>query len=126
MLTNTTLIVEDDVTSCELFKEWFSHANLGNFIIVNDGLSAIEACKNNKDIQLVLLDLKLPDMDGIQVFHEIKKQKFDMPVILQTACDTEGARQNYIRYGFEDYLSKPIDPVLLALTVNKHLVQLAC
>lgn len=107
-MKNIVLIVEDDLISCELFRELFERNKKFPFKIVHNGEQAIEMCKKEKDIKLVLLDYVLPGIDGLATLKEIKKIRQDVPVIVQTACVYDGDKEDYFDYGFDDYLSKPI------------------
>ena len=108
MNKNIILVVEDDEISCELFKELFERERIKPFIIVNNGEQAIEICKSKKDVKLVLMDYKLPGIDGCEALREIRKIRKDLPIIIQTACVYSGDKDSYINCGFDDYLSKPI------------------
>ncbi len=122
MKTNSyiILVVEDDEISCELFRELFSKANINHFLIVNDGEEAIELCKSNHAISLVLMDIKLPGINGYEAMREIKKARNRLPVIAQTACFMKDAKETYINSGFDDCLYKPIDSRELIKLIEKY------
>ncbi len=120
MNQNLILIVEDDVISCELFKELLERENIKPFIIVNNGEQAIEICKTKQEVKLVLMDYKLPGMDGCEALREIKKIRKDLPIVVQTACVYSGDKELYMNCGFDDYLSKPIHTKDLLTIISKY------
>ncbi len=120
MKKNLILIVEDDLPSCELFRELFEKEKIEPFKIVHDGEQAIEVCKAQKDIQMVLMDIRLPGINGCEALKEIRKIHKNIPVIVQTACVYEGDKEKYISYGFNDYICKPIIAKTLIAIINKH------
>lgn len=115
------LVVEDDNVSCELFREIFSKANIDNYIIVTEGEEAIEICKNNRAIGLVLMDIKLPGINGHIAMREIKQIRGTLPVVAQTACVSKDAKDIYMDSGFDDCLFKPIDSRELIKLIEKYL-----
>jgi signal transduction histidine kinase/CheY-like chemotaxis protein len=114
----TILIVEDNADNVKTVKVLLD----GNheLIITTNGTEAIERIKLIEP-DLILLDISLPGMDGFGVFDEIKKNKslVDVPVIALTAKAMKGDRENILNYGFDDYISKPIDSTILEETIKK-------
>ena len=90
-------------------------------ICATSGLDAIARCNEEPDIQLVLMDIQMPDMDGVETLKEIKKLRPELPIIAQTAYALIGDREKFLSLGCDDYLSKPIDPELLKKTVQRYL-----
>ena len=114
------LVVEDDETSCTLFRELFKKENIKSYIIVKNGEKAVEVCKNNNDIGLVLLDIKLPGINGHETLRRIKKIRKKLPVIAQTACVMTDAKQIYRKLGFDDFIGKPIINTDLLKIIEKY------
>lgn len=114
------LIVEDDELSYFLFKEFFKKAQV-ELIWTKYGDQAVEICKNQPDIDLVLMDIKLPDSDGYLTTQKIKKLRQNLPVIAQTAYALTGEKEKSREAGCDDYISKPIDNFALRQKLNKHL-----
>jgi DNA-binding NtrC family response regulator len=99
------LIVEDDSVSREVLKAFVTS-------IGHEGLEAETggqglAMVKQGDMDLVLLDIKMPGMDGIQVLKEIKKTSPRLPVIMVTAMDRAESAIEAMRFGAYDYLTKP-------------------
>ncbi len=116
----TILIVEDDAISMLYLKEIFSGKNT-ELIQVSDGQSAIEAVKSNNEIDIVLMDIKLPIMDGYTAAREILKLRPDLPVVAQTAYADPAAQQKSMEAGCVAYLSKPINKTKLLEIIKKHI-----
>jgi CheY-like chemotaxis protein len=76
--------------------------------------------KANPDIQLILMDIKLPDMDGFETTRKIKKI-MDVPVIAQTAYAMSDDPVKILNEGFSDYISKPINRKELLRKMNVYL-----
>jgi CheY-like chemotaxis protein len=101
------LIVEDDETSAKLIS--ITVQKLGKEVIsVRTGTEAVSFCLKNPNVDLVLIDIKLPGMNGYETTKEIRKFNKDVIIIAQTAYAIEGDRQKAIAAGCHDYISKPI------------------
>jgi CheY-like chemotaxis protein len=113
------LIVEDDEFNAEYLKEILSNTN---YKITNTcyGRKAIEIC-TQQAVDLVLMDIRLPDMSGYEVTTQIKKLKPEIKVIAQTAYATHEDKQTSLDSGCDDYMSKPIGRDLLLSRINHHL-----
>ncbi len=115
----TILVVEDDEASREFLSEVLD--SLGyNFISTQNGIEGLELFKLHSP-SLVLLDIRLPDINGIEVLNRIKKLSPETPVIAQTAFAMEPEKEEFLRNGFDGYLSKPIKPEVLAETIKKYI-----
>ena len=85
----------------------------------NNGLEALNICKINPDIDVILMDIRMPVMDGLTALtkiHEIRKQ---LPIIAQTAFALEQDKKRFLDAGFADYISKPIDGKVLFEKISK-------
>jgi hypothetical protein len=115
----TVLIVEDDYTSFIYLQTALSITGI-NIIHAKNGEEAIEMFKN-KQVDLVLMDIQLPQMDGITVTKKIKEIKKNIPVIAQTAHAMVEDRSKVIQAGCDDYLSKPINRAELFVKMARFL-----
>jgi PAS domain S-box-containing protein len=114
------LIAEDDETS-------FEHLciilhNLAKRIdrVIN-GKEAVEYMKNNSDIDLVLMDIKMPVMSGYDATMQIRKFNKDVIIIAQTAYALTGDKEKALDAGCNDYISKPLNKAELKLLIQKHI-----
>lgn len=102
------LIAEDDDTSYALLQVYLSKGNY-QLLRAVDGKQTIEMFKENPDVSLILMDLKMPVMDGYEATREIKKMNKELPVIAQTAYALTGDSQKAVDAGCDDYVTKPIN-----------------
>ncbi|HZK94881.1 MAG TPA: PAS domain S-box protein [Prolixibacteraceae bacterium] len=114
------LIAEDDESSDKLISivVW----KFGKEIInVATGTKAVEVCRNNSDIDLVLMDIQMPDMDGYEATRQIRQFNKDVVIIAQTAFALTGNREKAIAAGCNDYISKPIKKDELLSLIQKYM-----
>jgi len=102
-----TLIVEDDE-----YSEKFITIRIKKFckeiIIARTGVEAVEICQNNPDIDLVLMDIRIPEMNGYEAASQIRQFNKNVVIIAQTAYALLGDKEKAIEAGCNDYISKPI------------------
>ena len=113
------LIVEDDEISYSLLTRMLWNINKTVLHAVT-GVEAVEACRNNPDIDLVLMDIRMPKMDGNEATRQIRQFNKDVIIIAQTAYAFEGDSKKAIEAGCSDYISKPINKTLLYDLIKKH------
>jgi signal transduction histidine kinase/CheY-like chemotaxis protein len=111
------LIVEDEEYSSMLLTKLLGDTNC-SYTIVSYGIDALKILEKD-DFDLVLSDVKLPDINGEDLVKRIKKKKKDIPVIAQSAYVY--MKDDVIDSGFDDYLVKPIEVHKLIKTLNKYL-----
>ena len=109
------MIAEDDQVSELLLEEELS--TVGKEILVaKTGTDAVESCRKNPDIDLVLMDIRMPEISGYEATRKIREFNKKVVIIAQTAYGLSGDREKAIEAGCNDYISKPINiPELLAL-----------
>jgi two-component system cell cycle response regulator DivK len=88
---------------------------------VKNGLEAVNFAKENPNIDVILMDLQMPEMNGYDATREIKKIYPNMCIIAQTAFAMSDDRARALEAGCDDYLAKPIRSKDLLDTVNKYL-----
>jgi len=113
------LLVEDDEVSLEFLKELLEPYKV-KLICTYDGQSAIDACKSNSDVELILMDVQLPVLNGNDAMKEIKKIRPNLPIIAQTAFAMSGDKERYLKDGFDNYISKPINLNELISLISKY------
>jgi len=113
------LIAEDDLTSGIYLNTLLK--NLAKEIhIVKTGKEAVEACKKNKDIDLILMDIKMPGMSGYEATRQIRTFNKNIVIIAQTAYALSGDRKLAIDAGCNEYITKPINKKGLLELLWKH------
>jgi hypothetical protein len=102
------LIVEDDATSMQLVEEILKP--LSNEILkANNGSEAIEFCQKNSDIDFILMDIKMPILDGFLATKEIRKFNKSVIIVVQTAYAFPGDKEKAMEAGCNDYITKPLN-----------------
>ena len=101
------LIVEDDISSRLYLNKILEKAGV---VILNagDGQEAVNTAINNPDIDIILMDIQLPVLDGYSALIKIREFSKDMVVIAQTAYELLGDKEKILNSGFNDYVIKPI------------------
>jgi CheY-like chemotaxis protein/nitrogen-specific signal transduction histidine kinase len=113
------LIAEDDKISkflISIMTKPFSR----EAILVNNGLEAVEACRKNPDLDLLLIDMNMPLMGGVEATKLIREFNNKIIIIAQTANGMEKDREDAIAAGCSDYISKPINKIELLTLMQKH------
>ena len=113
------LVAEDDDTS-ELLLKVTINDFCKQIIFVHNGKDAVVACQENPDIDLVLMDIKMPIMSGYEAVKRIRKFNEKVIIIAQTAHGLKGDMEIAIAAGCNDYISKPISKPLLVSIINKY------
>ena len=106
------IVAEDDDASRMFFKAIFSH-KFRKLIFAKNGRETVEKCRENPETDVILMDMRMPDMDGYQATREIRKFNKDVIIIAQTAFALQGDRDKVIKAGCDDYITKPIIKELL-------------
>ena len=116
----TVLIVEDDLASMQYLAELINPTHM-KIIKAESGERAIEIFNTHSSIDIVLLDINLPDFNGNELVKTIKKKNPKIPVIAQSAYSMLEEIKSSKQSGFDDYITKPIDAKLLLSTMNNYL-----
>ena len=113
----TILIVEDDISSIFYLKEILKDSGV-DLLIAEDGKKAISIFKDHSEINLILMDIQLPVLNGYETTRKIKSLNPNLPVIAQTAYAMPEERIKCLEAGCNDYLAKPLDPNLLLQKIS--------
>jgi len=113
------LIAEDDMVSEKLISRRIN-SFCKEIIKAVTGLEAVEICRNNPDIDLILMDIKMPVMDGFEATRQIREFNKDVIIIAQTAFALTGDREKVIAVGCNDYIAKPFGQKALLSMLKKY------
>ena len=102
--TKTALIAEDDKSNFNLIKTFLETLDIRVIHAVN-GIEAVEICRSQKNIDLILMDLRMPDMDGYTAVRQIREFCPDVIIIAQTAFSDD--KEAALKSGCNDFISKP-------------------
>jgi len=117
----TILVVEDDFVSFQYLESILRDANAA-LIHVKNGEDAVEVCQMNTKIDLVLMDIQLPFMDGCETTRKIKIFRKNLPIIAQTADVMPEDKIRCFESGCDDFIGKPIDPDELVGLIVKRIL----
>ena len=102
------LVVDDEELIQDIIKEYCENENY-NVLCASNGLEAIDKVKEHNDIDIIILDLMMPKMDGFTAYKEIKNIK-NIPTIILSARQEECDKLNGFDLGVDDYITKPFSP----------------
>ncbi|MGZ2368223.1 PocR ligand-binding domain-containing protein [Ancylomarina sp. YFZ004] len=117
----TILVAEDEEVNF-LYLEILLENNITQkcrVIHAKNGEEAVEICRLREDVNLVLMDLKMPIMNGYKATRLIKEIRPDLPIIAQTAYSTDDDKNKAFSVGCDDFISKPISKNELVLKLDK-------
>ena len=120
----TILVVEDEPANIIYIEEVLkiTHARI---LKARNGKEAVQLFSENKDIDIIIMDIKMPEMDGFEATRIIKKMNKDIPIISQTAYAMPAEINKGLASGMSDYLIKPVKPKTLLSVLNKYLNRLS-
>ena len=116
----TILIAEDEIVNYMFLEVLFEETG-ATLIHAADGRLAIDAVKANPEINIVLMDIKMPNINGLDATRQIKAIRPQLPVIAQTAYAMQDDEYKALQAGCNDYISKPIDANKLIGLMKKYL-----
>lgn len=114
------LIAEDDEVSgllISLAVKVFGHQVLK----ATNGVETVEICRNSPDLDFILMDIKMPEMDGYEATKRIREFNKDVIIIAQTAYALVGDREKALAAGCNDYIAKPFGQALLTSIMLKYI-----
>jgi DNA-binding NtrC family response regulator len=118
-MNKTILIVDDKKDFCSVLSDSLSQDRY-RVVTAFNGKMALQLAKKEKP-DLILLDIKMPGMDGIEVLKKIKKMREEIAVIMFTAFGTLETAREAMKLGAYDYVTKPVDLFLLKSLVKEVL-----
>jgi signal transduction histidine kinase/CheY-like chemotaxis protein len=116
----TILIAEDDNINFLLFQKMMQNKNFKIIRAIN-GQEAVDICLNNPNIDLVLMDIKMPIMTGFEALEQIRPMRPNLPIIAQTAYSSSDDKIRIEEAGFNGYITKPLNRDNLFELINKYL-----
>ncbi len=119
--THTVLIVDDDPPIREMLSDFLKEEGY-EILVANDGASALHVLRHSAEqIDLALLDMRLPDVQGLEILRAMAERGMELPVIVMTAHGTSSTAIHSMQLGAYDYLTKPIDLNQLGVTIKRLL-----
>jgi YesN/AraC family two-component response regulator len=116
-MANTILIIDDDKELRAEFSEYFSEYTV---IEAVDGATALKILKKPHEIDLVILDVRLPEMNGLEVLRRIKDLDPTLIIIIQTGFGSKDVAIEALQGNADDFIEKPFDPEKTRKVLEKH------
>ena len=117
------LVVDDNDINLDVFQTLLTRTKM-NIVSADSGKACLELVKK-EHFHIIFMDHMMPEMDGVETLHEIQKltqfPNENTPVIALTANALSGAREFYLKEGFADFMTKPIDSHLLEELLASYL-----
>ncbi len=116
----TILVAEDEPANIIYIEEVLKITN-ANIIIAKNGKEALQIVSDNNNVDIIIMDIKMPEMDGFEATKKIKHINKNIPIISQSAYAMPADINKGLLSGMNDYLIKPVKPKLLLSVLNKYL-----
>ncbi|MBC8319702.1 MAG: response regulator [Bacteroidetes bacterium] len=119
--SNRAILIVDDVKQNYVFLKGLLNHTRATILRAQNGKEAVEICKNNKSVDIVLMDIRMPVMDGFEASKLIRKDNPDICIIAQTAFASPEDKIKCVICGCNEYLKKPINHKELFSIITRHL-----
>lgn len=112
------LMIEDNESVCEMIEMFFIKENWET-TFVHNGKKGLDTYKENPEsFDMIVLDIMLPEMDGMTICREIRKESKSVPILMLTAKDSESDEVIGLEIGADDYVTKPFSPLTLVARIK--------
>lgn len=119
-IQNLKLLIAEDDTTSQLFLTELLESYCKEILIAKNGVEAVDICKKHQDIDLILMDIKMPKLNGLEATQKIREFNTKMVIIAQTAYSLINDREKSLQAGCTDYISKPINKNALYALIYKY------
>jgi CheY-like chemotaxis protein len=119
--SDKTILIADDIHTNFLLLEAILRNTQAKLIWAKNGMEAVAMCLDHQNIDLILMDIQMPEKNGIEATKEIRQFRKDLPIVAQTAFTVEFAEHNILEAGCNQILTKPIIPDLVIKTLASYL-----
>jgi PAS domain S-box-containing protein len=119
-ISDLNILITDDDESSRMLLTIMVDMYGKNIIYAKTGVEAVEACHKNPDIDLILMDIQMPEMNGYEATTKIRQFNQEVVIIIQTAFDLSNEKALAKEAGCNDFISKPINRALLNEMIKKH------
>ncbi|MDD3320554.1 MAG: response regulator [Paludibacter sp.] len=118
---NYTILIADDDEMNYILLTFMLEETTVSIVRAENGAEAVDLCKSDKKIDLILMDVKMPIMDGIDATRAIKSFRPNLPIIIQSAHILEEVKQNCFAAGCDNFFDKPFDENIFYNVIDSHL-----
>ncbi|MFP4023300.1 MAG: two-component regulator propeller domain-containing protein [Thiohalospira sp.] len=117
-----TILIAEDEESNYKFLEMVMRKTQSEILWAKNGKQVIDICQGKQNIDLILMDIKMPEMDGIEAIKKIRKERNNVPIIVQTAFSMPEDRNLSFDAGATDFISKPVAQEKILSIINKYMI----
>jgi len=117
---NLKILIAEDNENSELLLRIVISPFSSHVLEAATGVEAIDVCRNNPDIDLILMDINMPEMNGLEATRQIREFNKNVVIIAQTAFGQSDSREKALAAGCNDFIAKPIEIELLLALLKKH------
>jgi CheY-like chemotaxis protein len=121
--SNKLILVVDDDRASSMLLELIISKTGAKMIFVSNGRSAVDTFLSTHGVDLIIMDIKMEGLNGLEATRLIREHNPQVPIIAQTACVIAGDKEKCLEAGCNDYIPKPINIKELMDTLNKYLEQ---
>ncbi len=118
---NLKILLAEDDKSSEMLITFFLKLFTREMLVTKTGMETVKVCRANPDIDLVLMDMQMPELNGYEATRQIREFNSNVIIIAQTAFALTGDREKAIKSGCNDYIVKPVKKQELLALINKYL-----
>jgi CheY-like chemotaxis protein len=118
---NKTILVAEDEPANYMFLERIISSTNATLIRANNGAEAIQLATENRNIDLVLMDIYMPGIDGFEAAQKIRLIRPELPIVAQTCYESQIEREKLEKACFDDFVRKPININKMLVIIEKYL-----
>jgi len=119
---NLKILVADDDETSEILIARYIEKFSSEILTANNGVDAVEVFRRHPDVNFILMDIKMPKMDGLEATRQIREFNKEVVIIAQSAYALAGDREKALEAGCNDYISKPFGKASLKELIRKYLI----
>lgn len=119
--SNKNILIAEDEPANYLFIEKIIKSTNANLIRAHNGQEAVRELEKNEKIDLILMDIYMPEMDGFEAAEAIRKIRPEVPIIAQTCYESQIEKEKLQNTNFNDFIKKPININKLLIIVEKYM-----
>lgn len=119
--TGKKILIAEDIQVNFILLEAILKTTNAELLWARDGKEAVEMCNDHEDIDLVLMDINMPVMNGMEATKEIRKLRKNLPVIAQTAYEMDFGYDELIGAGLTSVMSKPLLPDMTLEAISEYI-----
>ncbi|MGM0408445.1 MAG: hybrid sensor histidine kinase/response regulator, partial [Bacteroidota bacterium] len=120
LIKDLNIIIAEDDEASAFYLQTILKKESNKILVTKNGHETVEACRNNPDTDLVLMDIQMPGLDGYAATRRIREFNKEVIIFAQTAYALPGDREKAMDAGCNDYITKPIKKEDLITLINKH------